>query len=174
MITLVTGGSKCGKSSLAEKILCSGDYDALYYLATMQPFGNDAHEAIERHRKMRSGKGFETIEKYTGIHEAEVSGRCGILLECMGNLCANEMFTAGGIIYPADRIMSSLRILSAVSEHLVIVTNEVGADGISYTPETEMYIKAMSEINSRTAEKADNVIECVYGIPVILKGVLPC
>ena len=68
MTTLVTGGSKCGKSSFAEKML-EGFPGRKVYIATMQPFGEDASEAIERHRKMREGKGFETVEKYTDIHE---------------------------------------------------------------------------------------------------------
>lgn len=174
MITLITGGSKCGKSSLAERILSCGKYDSLIYLATMQPFGSDAAEAIERHRKMREGKEFQTVEKYTDIHEIVNDGNCGILLECMGNLCANEMFSENEISYPADKILSSVRCVSANASHLVIVSNEVGCDGLSYTRETQLYIRAMAEINSRTAELADNVIECVYGIPVVLKGELPC
>ena len=60
MTTLITGGSKCGKSSFAEKLL--NDFTGRkIYIATMQPFGADAFEAIERHRKMRAGKGFETL-----------------------------------------------------------------------------------------------------------------
>ena len=55
MITLVTGGSKCGKSSLAEKITC-GFTGRKFYVATMQPYGEDAFRAIEKHRKMRYGK----------------------------------------------------------------------------------------------------------------------
>jgi len=174
MITLVTGGSKCGKSSLSERILDRSFSGGKYYIATMQPFGNDAHEAIERHRKMRSGKGFVTIEKYTDVHEINISEKSGILLECMGNLCANEMFSGEKPDYPADKIISSVRKLAEHAEHLVIVSNEVGSDGITYTPETELYKKAMAEINGRTAQIADNVIECVYGIPVVLKGELPC
>lgn len=174
MITMITGGSKCGKSSLAEKILCSEGHEKLYYLATMQPFGTDAYEAIERHRKMRFGRGFETLEKYTDIQDIQTDRRSGILLECMGNLCANEMFSGEDLFYPAEKIMTSIEVLAEKTQHLVIVTNEVSSDGVTYTPETEIYKKAMAEINSRTACIADNVIECVYGIPVVLKGVLPC
>ena len=66
MTTLVTGGSKCGKSHFAEKILDCRNEKKIY-IATMQPFGKDAFEAIERHRVMREGKNFITIEKYTDI-----------------------------------------------------------------------------------------------------------
>lgn len=170
MITLITGGSKCGKSSLAEKILdkFSG---RKYYIATMHPYGSEAHDAIERHRKMRYGKGFETIEKYTSLNEIVIPDKSTVLLECMGNLCANEMF-GDKIINPVQKITDSIRYLDSISEILVIVTNEVGADGINYTSETMEYISYMGEINRNVADFADNVIECIYGIPVVRKGAL--
>lgn len=61
MLTLITGGCKCGKSSIAENIL-SDFCGRKIYIATMEPFGEEAHTAISRHRIMRSGKGFETVE----------------------------------------------------------------------------------------------------------------
>ncbi len=170
MITLITGGSKCGKSSLAEKIL-DGFFGKKYYIATMRPYGRESLEAIERHRNMRSGKGFETIEKYTGLDEIVIPENSAVLLECMGNLCANEMF-GDKIVNPVKKIIDSIRYLDSISETLVIVTNETGADGIEYAPETMAYISHMNEINCITADFAENVIECVYGIPVVRKGAL--
>lgn len=173
MITLITGGSKCGKSGLAEKIMVNFS-GKKFYIATMQPYGDEAFSAIERHRKMRSGKGFETIEKYTDLGEINFPETGAILLECMGNLCANEMFADDNIINPVEKIVRDIEYLESISEMLVIVTNEVGADGILYEPETMEYISHMGEINRRVAGLAENVIECVYGIPVVLKGELCC
>lgn len=173
MITLVTGGSKCGKSSLAEKITC-GFTGRKFYVATMQPYGEDAFRAIEKHRKMRYGKGFETIEKYTDLGEIVLPERSAVLVECMGNLCANEMFADGKIINPVDKIVNDIECLADISERLTIVTNEVGGDGFSYESGTEKYIACINEINRKIALSADNVIECVYGIPVVLKGELYC
>lgn len=173
MTTLITGGSKCGKSSLAEKLL-SEFKGRKIYIATMQPFGEDAFEAIGRHRKMRAGKGFETIEKYTDIHEIPLPEDCAVLLECMGNLCANEMFSCGSITDPTDKIVSGIRKLAERAAELVIVTNQVGGDGISYVETTAEYIRVLGGINREIAVSADNVIECVYGIPIVLKGELPC
>ena len=36
------------------------------------------------------------------------------------------------------------------------------------------YIKQMGIINCRIAEFADNVVECVYGIPIARKGSIIC
>lgn len=169
MTTLVTGGSKCGKSGYAESLLESFCGRRIY-IATMQPFGGEAHEAIRRHRMMRKDKGFETVERYTDIGGAELPPDCGVLLECVGNLCANEMFGGGGIDRPAERIVSGIKSLAGRASELVIVTNQVGADGIRYEQGTAAYIEEMGKINALLAELADRVVECVYGIPVVLKG----
>jgi adenosylcobinamide kinase/adenosylcobinamide-phosphate guanylyltransferase len=173
MLILITGGSKNGKSHIAENIITSYDCRK-FYIATMQPYCDDAFEAIERHRRIRAGKGFETIEKYVSIGEIQLNEKCAVLLECVCNLCANEMFTAK-CESPVRKIISDIDKLHEKAEILVLVTNQVGEDGIQYPPETMEYIKNMGEINSILAEKSDCVIEAVYGIPVILKGEkLPC
>lgn len=140
MMTLVTGGAKCGKSHFAEKIF-DGFSGRKFYIATMQPYGDEALSAIERHRKIRAGKGFETIEKYTDIEEINLPKNCGILLECTANLCANEMFRDGEIYDPTDKIIRGFEYLKSRAKQLVIVTNEVGSDGISYEKGTADYIK---------------------------------
>ena len=62
MLILVTGGAASGKSEHAEKIICARAHSKLY-LATMQPFGKSARARIARHRKLREGKGFHTVER---------------------------------------------------------------------------------------------------------------
>lgn len=172
MTVLVTGGAKCGKSHFAE-MLFSGFEGRKLYIATMQPYGEEAFEAIERHRKLRSGKGFETIEKYTDIDEINLPESCGILLECNANLCANEMFKDENITDPTEKIIRGFEHLKRRAKLFVMVTNEVGNDGVSYESGTAKYIEIMGEINRHAAKISDIVVECVYGIPVPLKGELP-
>ncbi len=168
-MTLITGGSKCGKSRLAEKLLDKYT-DNKFYIATMQPYGEEAFAAIERHRGLRTGKGFETIEKYTALHELTLPAGSAVLLECIANLCANEMFSADCSPDHAERIISGIEHLKNSSSELVTVSNNVGSDGINYSPETNRYIEVMGRLNARLAALADNVIECVYGVPMVLKG----
>ena len=171
MLTLITGGSKCGKSSIAEDIL-SLVQSRKIYIATMEPYCDEAHKAIERHRKMRLGKGFETIEKYTDIQDVTVPNGCGVLLECACNLMANEMFSAGESD-PVSKITRGIAHLNENASEVIIVTNSVGGDGIIYPAETMEYIKNMGNLNCALAQMSDRVIEAVYGIPVMLEGSLP-
>ena len=138
----------------------------------MQPYGEEALAAIQRHRELRAGKGFETVERYTGLEGLEFPFGSSVLLECIANLCANEMFSGNGINDPTERIMQGIEKIRRQAEEFVIVTNNVGSDGIDYTPETNRYIEVMGRLNTLIAALADNVYECVYGIPVVLKGKL--
>lgn len=171
MIILLTGGSKNGKSYIAEKIVESIDYNYRYYIATMEPYCEEALVAINRHKKMREQKGFITIEKYTNIHEIELEKNSIVLLECICNLCANEMFS--DTINPIDKILNGINLLTEKTNTLIIVTNQVGDDGLNYEFLTSEYIKNMGIINNFITEKSDCVIEVVYGIPFILKGEMP-
>ena len=88
----------------------------------------------------------------------------------MANLCANEMFGGSGICDPTDSIMRGTEHLKSIAETLVIVTNNVGSDGVDYGEGTNRYIEVMGRVNRLIADISDNVIECVYGVPVVLKG----
>ena len=74
MITLITGGSGSGKSAYAEKYICHASnekgYKEKYYIATMQVFDDEGQRKIDRHRRLRAGKGFITIELPRDIQNA--------------------------------------------------------------------------------------------------------
>lgn len=71
MLIMITGVSGSGKSEYAEQICCQlSDGREKYYIATMQPYGEEGKKRILRHHKLRSGKGFYTIEQYQHISEA--------------------------------------------------------------------------------------------------------
>ena len=171
MLTLVTGGSGSGKSAFAEdRVLSFGDAQRIY-IATMHPFDEESHKRIERHQKMRAGKGFETIERYTELDELLIPKDCVVLLECMSNLVANEMFREDGF-HPevAEKITEGVKNLLSQAKHVVIVTNEIFSDGILYEKESEQYKKELGQINQKLAKMAEEVVEVVYGIPVWHKG----
>ena len=68
-----------------------------------------------------------------------------------------------------EAVVDGIRSLARQAAELVVVTNEVGLDGISYEVETMEYIRLMGRVNQRLAKLADRVVEVVYGIPVVLK-----
>jgi adenosylcobinamide kinase/adenosylcobinamide-phosphate guanylyltransferase len=176
MMILITGGSGSGKSAYAEEYMTGISGGSIkYYIATMQAFDREAKEKIEKHRRMRSGKGFSTIEQPLNINEALEKmkpGKRTALLECVSNLTANEMFSkeeSKESEAAVKKIISQIKQLNEGVDHLVIVTNNIFEDGCIYDETTMKYIRAMGSINENLAHLADKVIEIVVGIPIILK-----
>lgn len=178
MLVVITGGSGSGKSGYAEEVMLAlGGKEkkrCCYYLATMMVYGEEGRWKVERHRKLREGKGFITVEQPVDIADCPLeTGENAALLECMSNLAANEMFREEvpiGASEVAGKIIAEIEILRKRLKHLVIVTNNVFEDGIFYEEETMNYIRALGEINRKLAERADVVTEVVAGIPVAVKG----
>lgn len=184
MITLILGGSGSGKSAWAEQFVC--DHFPGYkkiYLATMETFGAEAARRIERHRALRKGKDFETLECSRQI--GELAGKLSrentvILLECMSNLVANEMFVPDEIgackmrtsEEVAESVMRDVACLEQAAAHMVIVSNNVFEDGVNYDASTKEYIRALGAVNLFLAKQAEKVVEVVVGIPVSWKGAL--
>ena len=171
MLILVTGGSGSGKSEYAENLVLKLHTGSYLYIATMYPFDEECHQRIARHRDMRKAKHFDTLECYTQLKKATADGYGTVLLECMSNLTANEMYQEGGA---SDRcveeIMEGIRHLTGQCSHAIIVSNEIFSDGIEYDEETKKYQKYLGQINRQIAELADLVIEVVYSIPLVKKG----
>ena len=172
MMTVVTGGSGSGKSAFAEDKIVSFGPAKRIYIATMHPYDEESHKRVARHRKMRAGKGFETIECYTGLKNLDFPENAVVLLECMSNLVANEMYDPSGAGENAEEsILAGIHKLQKASDDLVVVTNEVFSDSMTDNPEMEEYLKLLGKLNLRMGERADLVTEVVYGIPVERKDI---
>ena len=167
MFTLVVGGAASGKSEYAEAHTLSLSGQKVY-LATMRPSDGECLTRIEKHRLQRAGKGFETVERYTDLSGTPVPTGANVLLECVGNLLANELYELNGggtnaVLYGTDTLLSRCR-------HLTVVTNEVCSGGADYDESTLFYLRELAHINRTLAAQADRVVEVVCGLPHFWKG----
>ena len=202
MLHIVYGGSASGKSSYAESFAMSLQGEGrLLYIATMYPYkwntteiDPETMQRIERHRAMRADKGFDTVECYRHVEHIVAKRQDVLLLECMSNLLANEMYLEqdsddGGLaetmsevekagvgmsetLSPVSKkIVQALVNLSTRVQDVVIVTNDVFSEGgsLTYDESTREYVKNLAEINCALARVAETVTEVVCGIPVIVK-----
>ena len=189
MLHIVYGGSASGKSSYAESFAMSLQGEGrLLYIATMYPYkwntteiDPETMQRIERHRAMRADKGFDTVECYRHVEHIVAKRQDVLLLECMSNLLANEMYlepdsNAGSDMAEtmspvSNKIVQALIDLSTRVQELVIVTNDVFSDGgsLTYDESTREDVKNLAEINCALAREAATVTEVVCGIPVIVK-----
>ena len=170
MVHLITGGSGSGKSAYAEEQVLTAGAGRRIYIATMIPYGEEGRQRVERHRKLRREKQFETIECYTDLSQLSLDPDSIVLLECMSNLVANEMYEKEGAgSDTVEAVCRGVLRLAGQVRHLFLVTNEVCSDGMTYDPDTLRYIDYLGQVNQKLAAMADYVTEVVYGIPVRVK-----
>ena len=192
MMILVFGGSGSGKSAYAEKRIMelSGGRKPVYYLATMQVYGEEGRKKVRRHHELRRNKGMLTLEQPRDVadvipglaqgsnkrgdgNDLPLDGTC-VLMEDLGNLVANEMFLEDGTVISrkavAEKIRAQLKALCGAVSHLVIVSNNVFEDGITYDEGTHNYVLALGSLHEALAREATEVVEVVAGIPVLIKG----
>ena len=204
MIELVYGGSGSGKSEFAEKLILDSECENRFYIATMKIFDDEGKKRVERHRKLRGNKNFITVEETnesrnledavekirkmsSGKNPANSFGFCAgkssekkksaVLVECLSNLLANEMFLPDGKILSADeaagKVISGLKRLFSVGNfisEIVLVSNNIFDDGLDYDEATKSYMEALAKINAFAAKNADKVFEVVAGIALEISG----
>lgn len=172
MLLFVFGGSGSGKSEYAEQRILEAGEMPRYYVATMEPFGEEGKKRIERHRKLRSGKEFVTVECATHLEGLRLPEKGAVLLEDLSNLVANEIWSENGRGWSqdlAEDICRTMKDLSDEHQLFVVVGNDIHRDGEPQTPEMEQYVSLLAECQTRLAALADEVVEVVCGIPVLVK-----
>ena len=173
MFTLVIGGAASGKSEYAERLVLASPYRPRYYIATMEPFDGEGRARVEKHRRMRADKQFETVERYAALSSLHLPQRGVVLLECMGNLAANELYSpsgAGNAGAAFAAIVDGVEALLSQCSDLVVVSNEVFTGGNRYGSGTEDYLRLLARVNHALARRADRVCEVICGLPQYVKG----
>ena len=175
---LVVGSPDSGKSVKAEELAAelSGNEKKIY-LATMIPFGEEGAARVEKHRALRNGKGFVTVERRLNVgklpdSEGFIEGiraeEATVLLECVSNLCANVMFAEGkgkdakSPEETAEIVTEDILRLKKRVKNLIVVTNEFPPEE-KFDRETFEYISAVSGVNLRLKEEADRIYDITGG-----------
>ena len=92
MLTLVLGGAASGKSACAESLVLKTGLPR-YYLATMQVWDAECAARVEKHRKMRAQKQFETLECPLHLDRLALPGRADNVCRVV---CGLPVYYKGG------------------------------------------------------------------------------
>ena len=181
-LLLITGGSGSGKSAYAERTLLSrmppeGGGRAVY-LATMENTGPEAAARVARHRAMRArhgaaaGRTFVTLEQPVDLGGAAVLPGDFVLVEDLGNLLANELWSPAGAgrAGAEARILSGVKALMERAALLAVVSVDIFAGEDGYDPETLDYIRTLGRLHRALAALAEETAEVVCGIPLAGQG----
>lgn len=161
MITLILGAKNSGKSAFAEKLVSEASSDDnRYYIATMIPYGEEGAMRVEKHRKQREGLNFKTIEMTHNIDEAvkqmDSPKEAFVLLECIPNLVANEMFEYK-VSDVVNTVLNEICILEGKVKELYIVSYNDFGDVEDFDAETLVYINNINYVNQEIEKTADRV-----------------
>lgn len=174
MTVFISGGAKCGKSSIAQDLtvaLAKGG--KRYYVATMIPTGEEDQERIRCHLADRDGMGFETMECFKNITSvAEEEGT--FLVDNITSLIQNALFPVEKNfemdLVAANRCADELVWFAKTVRHAVFVSDYIYSDAERYSESTEMYRKCLASIDRRLAQVCDTVVEVSAGQPIVHKG----
>lgn len=163
MLTLLVGGVRSGKSTLALR-LAGRSNGAVVFVATAERLDADMDARIDRHRLERPDH-WTTVEEPLHLAGAvrDTPAEATLVVDCltvwMGNLMHHiEPETTRSSML--DEFVEALRGRRAPT---VVVTNEVG---MGVHPETELgriYRDELGRLNQRVAAVADEVLLCVAG-----------
>lgn len=174
MKTFIFGGSCSGKSTFAEEIVSKMEGNKVY-LATMTARDQESVARILRHQEQRKNKGFQTVEMGKDLSQFSENTEV-LLLECLGNLVANEMFSSELPPVSTEKVVQTIlndfMYLEQKCKDLVIVSNDVFQDGTmdGWEDFTGEYLKALGKLHLFLGKWCENVVELVYSIPIYHKG----
>ena len=181
-IVLVTGGSRSGKSVLAEQKASEYGEGSVLYLATAIPTDDDMRERIRLHQERRDAR-WETHEGYRNLDEVlKETKKTTALLDCITVFITNILFEEDRdfdkitkdeiedlqtmIIEEITKVVEAARIYK---KNLIIVTNEVGMSLVPSYRLGRIFSDINGKVNEILAGMADEVYFSVCGIPIKLK-----
>jgi adenosylcobinamide kinase/adenosylcobinamide-phosphate guanylyltransferase len=173
-LILVLGGSRSGKTRLAESL--ATERGNVTYVATATLDQNDAEMVgrIERHRACRP-EGWATLEVPRELESqlpALVTREGAVLIDCVTLWLTNLMLGSGGPPLDDEAILATVeRTLRAGRgrARLIWVSNEVGCGIVPGNALSRRFADLQGFANQRIAAVCDHVYLSVAGIPVRIK-----
>lgn len=166
-LTLLLGGARSGKSSLAVDIGHRFD-GPVTYIATAPIIDDDMAERITRHRHERPDD-WATIEEEVELRGAIDSVASGlIIVDCLTLWTSNLMWKKVGDEEIRRRAHDVAAACDQRAERTVVISNEVG---LGIHPENELgrrYRDILGWVNQSFAAVADPAMLLVAGKAVVL------
>ncbi|MBR5101291.1 MAG: bifunctional adenosylcobinamide kinase/adenosylcobinamide-phosphate guanylyltransferase [Bacteroidales bacterium] len=167
-VVLITGGSRSGKSSYAEKLALELSENPVY-LATARIWDEEFRERVRRHQARR-GPQWTNLEEEKYLSRHSLAGRV-IVVDCLTLWCTNFFFDLESDV---DRALEAAKAefdrFTEQDATFLFVTNEIGMGGTSDNEIQRKFTDLQGWMNQYAAAFADEVILMVSGIPVKIKG----
>ena len=170
MRTLILGGARSGKSRLAERMAQENQL-AVTHIATAQAQDAEMAQRIAAHRARRPAH-WASIEEPLALaavlqtHAAP--GHC-LLVDCL------TLWLTNLLLHPDPAVLARERaaLLDALPElpgKIILVSNETGMGVVPLGNLTRRYCDEAGWLHQELAERCEQVLLTVAGIPLTLKG----
>ena len=167
-IILITGGQRSGKSEKAEALALSLSNNPVY-VATAKVWDEEFLLRVRRHQDRR-GPEWTNIEEELFLSRHDLTGRVAVI-DCVTLWLTNFFFfneeDASRALEAAEKEFDAFTKADAT---YIFVTNEIGMGGVSDNAMQRQFADLQGWMNQYIAEKADEVIMMVSGIPVVVKS----
>lgn len=168
-ITLITGGSRSGKS--AHALALASGARRRFFIATAEALDPEMDARIAHHRAARPPD-FQTVEEPADLRRAlkTVEGRADmVVIDCLTLWISNLMGREFGdeqILAEADALAAAL---TRSSFGAIVVTDEVGSGIVPDNPAARRFRDLLGWTNQKLARAADSVLLMAAGYPLRLK-----
>lgn len=173
---LVTGGTRSGKSNMAEQL--AADFGGrVLYVATAEPGDEEMQLRIQRHQAQRPPEwGTLNAPREAVALLREQEGRWDtVLFDCLTLYVTNLLLEQEADV--PDPEVALLDDLAELADYLaaswprsIVVTNEVGSGIVPADRLSRLFRDLQGRANQLFAARAGEVFFCVSGIPVKVKG----
>lgn len=169
-LTLVVGGARSGKSTLAERLVCATGRPRRY-IATAEAWDDEMRARIAQHRADR-GANWTTVEAPLDLAGALAAARPAevVLVDCATLWLTNHLLAEHDLAAEAARLLAALRDCPAP---VTVVSNEVGWGIVPENALARRFRDEQGRLNQQIAAAADLVVTVIAGLPLVLKGARP-
>ena len=166
-IILITGGSRSGKSTYAEKLALSLS-DSPVYMATARIWDEEFRQRAIAHQQRR-GPEWSNIEENKYLSRHALAEKV-VLVDCVTLWCTNFFFDLNADVQVAlDALQKEFDLLTRQNAIFIFVTNEIGMGGVSPNEIQRKCTDVQGWMNQYIAARADKVICMISGIPLQIK-----
>lgn len=162
-IILITGGQRSGKSTKAEELALQLSENPVY-LATAHIWDDEFRERVRKHQERR-GPEWTNIEEEIYLSKHNLTGRV-VVIDCVTLWLTNWLQASDNPLEQAKAEFDKFTTRDAI---FIFVTNEIGSGGTSTNALQRRFTDLQGWMNQYIAQKADEVILMVSGIPVKIK-----
>jgi adenosylcobinamide kinase/adenosylcobinamide-phosphate guanylyltransferase len=167
-IILITGGQRSGKSSKAEELALSLSENPVY-MATAHVWDEEFRERVRRHQERR-GPQWINIEEETALSKHDMTGRV-VVIDCVTLWLTNFFFAnQSNTDISLEQAKAEFDAFTSKDATYIFVTNEIGSGGVSDNAIQRKFTDLQGWMNQYIAQKADEVILMVSGLPVVIKN----